>query len=131
MQSSEHDKRVSISVPVGDLIDRITILEIKKGFIKSDDQIRNISRELTSLTLELEQSGLNVPLHLIESLRGTNRKIFMLMEELFPLDLSDSSYAKLSKETVDLNIIRAEIKRDINLKSGSELMEEKSYFVNE
>ncbi len=131
MQSSEHDKRVSISVPVGDLIDRITILEIKKGFIKSDDQIRNISRELTSLTLELEQSGLNVPLHLIESLRETNRKIFMLMEELFPLDLSDSSYAKLSKETVDLNISRAEIKRDINLKSGSELMEEKSYFVNE
>jgi hypothetical protein len=53
------------------------------------------------------------------------------MEELFPLDLSDSSYAKLSKETVDLNISRAEIKRDINLKSGSELMEEKSYFVNE
>jgi hypothetical protein len=131
MQSSEHDKRVSISVPVGDLIDRITILEIKKGFIKSDDQIRNISRELTSLTLELEQSGLNVPLHLIESLRETNRKIFLLMEELFPLDLSDSSYAKLSKETVDLNISRAEIKRDINLKSGSELMEEKSYFVNE
>lgn len=131
MQSSEHDKRVSISVPVGDLIDRITILEIKKGFIKSDDQIRNISMELNSLTFELEQSGLNVPSHLIESLRETNRKIFMLMEELFPLELSDSSYANLSKETVDLNIIRAEIKRAINLKSGSELMEEKSYFVND
>jgi hypothetical protein len=131
MNSSKETASVVISVPIGDLIDRITILEIKQDLIKSSIQLDNITKELNALSAELKNSGLEVPGSLFVSLRETNRKIFLLMEDLFPLTTADANYANLSKETVDLNIVRAQIKREINSISGSSLIEEKSYFVSE
>ena len=130
MSSGKTNTKVVISVPVGDLIDRITILEIKREFINSIDQVKNITNELNALNLELEKSGLEVPNRLIDSMREINKKIFLRMEDLFPMTLSDPDYALVAKDTVDLNITRARIKREINLHSGSKLVEEKSYFVS-
>jgi hypothetical protein len=131
MSSGETNTKVVISVPVGDLIDRITILEIKREFINSIDQVKNITNELNALNLELEKSSLDVPNRLIDSMREINKKIFLRMEDLFPMTLSDPDYALVAKDTVDLNITRARIKREINLHSGSKLVEEKSYFVSD
>jgi hypothetical protein len=128
MSYDESPIEVKISVSFGDLIDRITILEIKEELLDASSKLENISKELAALRHDLKKSGLAVETELIDSLRDTNRRIFLLMEEIFTKDLSERDYASVSKETVDLNIDRANLKRQINIRTGSNFKEEKSYF---
>jgi len=61
-------------------------------------------------------------------LRDVNRAIFLLMDKVFQLAQVDLQYASVAKETVDLNMTRAKLKREINLLSESALIEEKTFF---
>jgi hypothetical protein len=128
MQQPKNNGKVTISVPVGDVIDRLTILEIKKELIQSSSKLENINLELDSINADLVISRVRVGSELVDDLRETNRKIYNLMEQIFTQNLSDEQYARVSRETVDLNVVRANLKRHINSASSSQLMEEKSYF---
>ena len=128
MQQPKDNGQVTISVPVGDVIDRLTILEIKKELIHSSSKLENINLELDSINADLFNSKVRVASELVDDLRETNRRIYNLMEQIFTENLSDEQYARVSRETVDLNVVRANLKRQINSVSSSQLMEEKSYF---
>jgi hypothetical protein len=128
MQQPKDNGKVTISVPVGDVIDRLTILEIKKELIQSSSKLENINLELDSINADLVISRVRVGSELVDDLRETNRKIYNLMEQIFTQNLSDEQYARVSRETVDLNVVRANLKRHINSASSSQLMEERSYF---
>jgi hypothetical protein len=117
-----------IRVPIGDVVDRITILEVKLELMSNQLQLTNVSNELESLRSDLEISGVHVEQHLLVSLREVNRAIFLLMDEVFKFTQVDLQYARVAKETVDLNVARARLKREINLLSQSSLVEEKTFF---
>jgi hypothetical protein len=128
MSQALPNNNVTIAVPIGDLIDRITILEVKKELFQDSEKLENVSKELDSLRSDMNKSIFNVDNLLIDSLRETNREIYHLMEEIFTRELTNEQYAVVSRKTVELNVLRAKLKRQINSASSSLLTEEKSYF---
>jgi hypothetical protein len=128
MNAPELGKALLIRVPIGDVIDRITILEVKQELMGNERQLANVLNELESLRTDLTSSGIHVEGELVRSLRDVNRAIFLLMDKVFQLAQVDLQYASVAKETVDLNMTRAKLKREINLLSESALIEEKTFF---
>jgi hypothetical protein len=121
-------------VPVswGELIDKITILEIKAERIKRRDALANVRRELDALNAVVVQ---NAPrragiARLKSALRKINLALWEIEDEirLKERDLAfDAGFTKLARAVYQTNDRRAAVKREINDRLGSELVEEKHY----
>jgi hypothetical protein len=123
-----HDHLVSIPTSIGDAIDRQTILEVKKKFMNSHKQLVSINQELQLIGVALEEIQSKVPMEERDRLLAVNEEIFLLMEQIFEIGENDASYIQLVTQTIHLNKARARLKRTINEKMGSVIIEEKSYF---
>ena len=121
-----------VPVSVGELIDKITILEIKSERIKDEEKLENVKRELKLLRSVRTKNKLgdaNLEKHTAQ-LKDVNETLW---------DIEDRIRAKEGREDFDRGFIelaravyinndkRADLKREINLAVGSELVEEKSY----
>lgn len=121
-----------VPVSVGELIDKITILEIKSERIKDEEKLENVKRELKLLRTVRTKNKLgdaNLEKHTAQ-LKDVNETLW---------DIEDRIRAKEGREDFDRGFIelaravyinndkRADLKREINLAAGSELVEEKSY----
>lgn len=125
---------MSVSVPVswGELIDKITILEIKQMEIKSPDALANINREHEALTLAQNQAGAET-----EELRGLKAELLKINRTLWQIedDIRDcerqgnfgEEFIRLARAVYQTNDRRAAVKRDINSLMNSAFFEEKSY----
>ena len=117
---------MKIEVSNGEIVDKLTILEIKKEKCYNDIKLSNIKKELDYLRSVV--STLNVPKHLIDSLREVNNKLWdiedniRLCEKRFVFDDDFVSLARLVYHTNDK---RFEIKSEINFITGSNFKEEK------
>jgi len=116
----------------GELIDKITILEIKKVNIKSSTALTNIKKELdylngviknnigvTELTTDLKQRLLDV-----------NKLLWQVEDDIRDKELRqefDTVFIDLARSVYRLNDERAKLKKSINQSLNSELVEEKSY----
>ena len=106
---------MKIEVSNGEIVDKLTILEIKKEKCYNDIKLSNIKKELDYLRSVV--STLNVPKHLIDSLREVNNKLWdiedniRLCEKRFVFDDDFVSLARLVYHTNDK---RFEIKSEIN-----------------
>jgi hypothetical protein len=120
---------MTIEVSIGEIVDKLSILKIKKNNIKDEIKLININKEYDYLfqivfdELKIEESDfydlviINERLWDIEdSIRDKER------ESLF-----DSEFIELARSVYFTNDKRAEIKKEINLKYGSLFVEEKSY----
>jgi hypothetical protein len=120
-------------VPIswGELIDKITILEIKKSKIESIDSINNIQKELKELSNIAEIDKLPEKIvSLKRDLNDINLKLWVVEDEIREKDFKnqfDAVFIELAKSVYRLNDVRAQIKKSINLSLQSELIEEKSY----
>ena len=120
-------------VPVswGELIDKITILEIKNSKIESIDSINNIQKELKELSNIAKINKLPEKIiFLKKELTDINLKLWAVEDEIREKDFKnqfDVVFIELAKSVYRLNDIRAQIKKNINLSLQSELIEEKSY----
>lgn len=119
-------------VQIGELIDKITILQIKKERIKDPAKIKNIDAELTVLlnTYEQEIPHPNGIEKLWQSLKETNAKLWVIEDEIRDKERArcfDQEFIQLARSVYYTNDERCRIKRDINMLTGSRLMEEKSY----
>jgi tetratricopeptide (TPR) repeat protein len=121
-------------VPVswGELIDKITILEIKKSRIESSSAQVNITRELKYLSQILTDQGaiFASTATLKDTLKNINEELWKIEDEIREKDAKkefDSDFIYLARSVYTLNDQRARIKRQINEELDSELMEEKSY----
>ena len=120
-------------VPIswGELIDKITILEIKKSKIESLDSINNIQKELKELSNIAEIDKLPEKIiSLKRDLTDINLKLWTVEDEIREKDFKnqfDVVFIELAKSVYRLNDVRAQIKKSINLSLQSELIEEKSY----
>ena len=123
---------ININVSSGELIDKITILELKNKFIKNVNQLKNINIELGILLPILNQNNLNTNeiKRLTDELYNINNKLWKIEDNLREkerlLDFGEE-FIQLARAVYFTNDKRSEIKRKINILAGSKIIEEKSY----
>ena len=122
---------ITIEVAPGELVDKLTILDIKLDRIEDGDKRRNVSIERRALA---EAFGtLNAPASLNElmrHLRVVNEALWAIEDDIRDCERAGDfgpTFVALARAVYKTNDERAEIKRAINLASGSRLIEEKSY----
>lgn len=123
---------VLIEVSYGELIDKITILEIKAAQVKDPIKLNNVQLELKKLVSVLQEKirpddGLD---ELTAQLRGVNRTLWDVEDRLRDKERGkefDGNFIELARSVYKLNDERARIKRDLNAMLKSEIVEEKNY----
>jgi hypothetical protein len=124
---------VEILVPIaaGELLDKITILEIKAERIRDAEKLANIARELVALSRVAQTLALAAPLlELRAALKKVNEEIWEIEDRIRDCERArrfDEGFIALARAVYQTNDKRAALKREINLKLGSALIEEKSY----
>ena len=124
--------KILVEVSVGELLDKISILEIKKEKIKDNEKLKLISEEYTILN---EQFSKNVKIdknleNLIVSLKEINSKLWLIEDEKRVCEKNkdfSEKFIELSRDVHFLNDERAKIKLDINNYTGSKIKEVKEY----
>jgi hypothetical protein len=120
-------------VPIswGELIDKITILEIKLFKIDSSTAKKNITKEINYLLKIADINSLAEEVKLLKAdLSNVNLKLWDVEDQIREKELAgdfDKTFIELARQVYKLNDIRAKIKQSINLILESELIEEKSY----
>ena len=124
----------NIKVPTspGELLDKITILEIKIEQVSDDNKLKNIKYELTQLTqIWNEHFSDNEELSLLKKeLRDTNNNMWDIEDKIRIKESKkefDNDFIELARSVYYQNDKRADTKKKINQLLGSLLMEEKSY----
>jgi hypothetical protein len=124
-----HDILVPISV--GELMDKITILEIKSERIKNPAQLKNIMHELEALrAVRLGHIDRAMSDKLSAELKTVNAKLWDVEDAIRDCDARGDfggSFIELARAVYRLNDERSRLKKAINVASGSRLFEEKSY----
>lgn len=116
----------------GELIDKITILEIKQINIKSTSALSNINKELGYLSEIVKNSdGVSELItELKQQLLDVNKRLWQVEDEIRDKELKQEFnivFIELARKVYRLNDERAKLKKDINQVLKSELVEEKSY----
>ena len=124
--------KILTEISAGELIDKITILEIKKVKIKDQDKVNDIDKELTSLNQTFKKSIPDrSPIQdLILMLKSKNLELWDI-EENKRIAEKNNDFGKdfiiLARNVYKFNDQRAEIKNKINRMLGSNIKEVKSY----
>ena len=123
---------IKIDVSFGELLDKITILEIKFARIKDEKKIINIERELTTLTDTWLGAGVDITSVSSEreDLKQINETLWEIEDAIRRLEAENSfedEFIALARRVYQTNDKRSEVKRQVNEKLGSTLVEEKSY----
>jgi hypothetical protein len=120
---------VSIPVAIGELIDKLTILEIKVERLRGP-ALANVRHELALLEGRLSASGLAVEPELRRQLRQVNERLWTIEDDIRDCERRGDfgpAFIELARSVYRQNDRRAAIKRRINESLGSEILEEKSY----
>ena len=117
------------TISLGELLDKITILKLKNEFLQDQAQ-QHAKQELLGLAAVLEGLEITIDPALVEQLRVINRSLWELEDEIRGLEKLQSfgpHFVQVARAIYLKNDQRAALKRDINLRYGSALIEEKSY----
>ena len=123
---------ISVPVSFGELIDKITILEIKAERIDDAGKVSNVRAELDLLNrtwLDNPASGRDISAQR-QRLKQVNLVLWEIEDRIRlkeKVAAFDTEFVELARSVYQRNDERAAIKREINLKLGSTLVEEKSY----
>ena len=124
--------KILVEVSVGELLDKISILEIKKEKIKDSEKLKFINNEHSILKTQLEKNvksddKLN---NLFQSLKEINAKLWIIEDDKRLCEKNSDfteNFIKLSRDVHFLNDDRAKIKLEINNLTGSKIKEIKEY----
>ena len=123
---------VEITVPYGELFDKISILEIKQSKVVNADQRVNIENELNVLNrvrATIVPDNFKID-DLIGGLTDVNERLWDVEDNLRDCERRQdfsATFIELSRSVYRLNDRRAELKSELNSRLGSELVEEKIY----
>lgn len=125
---------IEAPISLGELIDKITILEIKAVNISDAGKLQNVNHELNVLNAKvaqlLDSDGQAKLAPLKAALKEINQSLWIIEDDIrdceYAKDFSDT-FIQLARSVYVTNDKRAAVKKDINLAFGSELVEEKSY----
>jgi len=132
MSGTQGSKPVCAPISVGELVDKITILQIKEARIADAAKHANVARELAVLTalasevLHFDDEGLRT----VEELRRVNRQLWDVEDEIRDCERRKDfgkRFIELARSVYRHNDYRAKMKNRLNELTGSDLVEEKSY----
>jgi hypothetical protein len=125
-------KEILVPISPGELLDKITILEIKSERIDDSDKVANVRHELGLLSQIWSDS-----VQEDQTISDLHRQLKAINEELWEIeddirdeernDRFDERFIELARAVYVTNDKRAQAKKDVNLHLGSEIVEEKSY----
>lgn len=122
---------MKIETSDGDILDKISILELKKELIEDKAKLVNINKELNILYESCTELINNPKIkHLYINLKETNRKLWMIENSIRVKESKkefDYEFTNLARSVYFTNDRRAEIKKEINTQLESKITEEKSY----
>jgi|TARA_B110000967_G_scaffold146517_1_gene149972 predicted nuclease with TOPRIM domain len=125
--------KILAEISAGELIDKITILEIKKTKIKDSEKLKDIEKEFSSLRITLKNaiSDISKIQQLFDKLKSINLKLWDIENEKRLAEKNsnfDEKFIELSRSVYKNNDERAQIKLKINNILGSNIKEVKSHF---
>lgn len=132
VRASQAAGPLSVPTSVGELLDKISILEIKEERISDPSKLQNVRTELAALrrvrdTRVLMDAALE---RLCDDLKGVNATLWDVEDELRDcerLQQFDTRFIELARSVYHTNDRRAALKKQMNQHTGSSLVEEKSY----
>ena len=124
--------KILVEVSVGELFDKISILEIKKDKIKDEEKLKYIVDEYNLLIEQMvDKVKLNEKLSgLFDTLKDINSKLWVIEDDKRLCEKNSDfgeKFIKLSRDIHFLNDKRASIKLEINNQTGSKIKEIKEY----
>ena len=129
MKNSSIKKIINAPISIGELVDKITILEIKKNKLQNS-KLENILKELSFLRKLMEKHQIEITDDLYTQLKEINLTLWNIEDQIRIKEKNkefDNIFIELARSVYFKNDKRAEIKKRINQLSNSEITEEKSY----
>jgi len=121
---------MKIEVSLGELVDKMTILEIKMERMKDPEKISNVRREYDLLVRALAEAGLSGDSPDARELKSINLLLWEIEDRIRLKEKAkqfDAEFVELARSIYFTNDRRAEVKRRVNLAAGSSLIEEKEH----
>ena len=120
---------MKIEVSIGEIVDKLSILQIKTQFIQDEVKLKNVKTEYDYLynivfnEMKIEQSDFS-------DMVSINQKLWKIEDDIRDNERDkefDNVFVELARSVYVTNDERAEVKKGINVKYGSLFVEEKSY----
>lgn len=125
---------MQVEISIGELFDKLTILEIKIDKINDPAKLENVTKEWNALNEKsmdiLSIFADSVLFKKIDQLKNVNEELWWVedsIRENEKKEIFDKEFVELARAVYKLNDERSEIKRQINLLTKSNIIEEKSY----
>lgn len=121
---------MKIEIANGEIVDRVSILDIKLKKVKAADKLKNIELEYQLLLPMMNALGISLDSPVYLELLETNTALWEIEDNLRIKEAAkefDAEFIELARSVYFQNDIRAEIKRRINMETGSLIIEEKDY----
>ena len=123
---------IRVDVSVGEFLDKVTILEIKSERIKDAAKLENVNKELNLLKKIWAESPFAKEdiTDEMSRLKTINEKLWEIEDDIRDKERArefDEKFIELARAVYYSNDERAAIKKELNVKLGSDLVEEKSY----
>lgn len=123
---------ISVPVSFGELLDKVSILAIKSERMSDPAKLANVRTELDALNDtwgKSAQSQIDID-DLLAALKAVNERLWVIEDDIRVKESKqefDAEFIRLARAVYFENDERARLKREINIKLGSALVEEKSY----
>ncbi|SHK86927.1 hypothetical protein SAMN05216369_3432 [Marinobacter antarcticus] len=123
---------IKVPVSFGEVLDKITILEIKSERIKDEAKVRNVRLELDELSTTWNDAVENQSAiaDLRKQLKAVNEELWVIEDDIRDQEAAQDfgpRFIGLARAVYVTNDKRAAIKKEVNLALGSRFVEEKSY----
>ena len=121
---------MKIDISIGELVDKVTILSIKLEKFKDEVKKANVQKEYNMLSVPMNELGIMTTSNEFKDLREINLKLWHIEDDI-RIEESKSGFGakfiELARSVYFINDDRAAVKKEINLKYKSDLIEEKEY----
>ena len=119
-----------IEISNGELVDKVTILHIKRQKVTDTAKLANVEKEYALLVEAMAEIGVTVDSPEFARLLEVNSRLWDIEDRIRIKEAQqtfDDEFVQLARSVYFENDRRAEIKKEINVKTGSQLVEEKQY----
>jgi len=119
---------LKIDVSIGEIVDKLTILSIKLDKFKDPEKRKNVEKEYQILLQSLKTSDITPESEEFKKLKTINLKLWDIEDKIRVKEAEksfDDEFIELARSVYFTNDERAEIKKQINLKYNSDLIEER------
>lgn len=120
---------MQIEVSIGEIVDKLSILQIKLENITDEDKLVNIKKEFNYL-YDIVFKDLKMQLDDYNRLLAINKQLWDIEDDIRDEERAkrfEDRFIELARAVYVTNDERSRIKKDINIKYGSDFVEEKSY----